>query len=65
VTSIKNECELPMRRITKGRTAIAYSEYVLENTSLVFRDLYELPGPGSVRSSRNMENKKKTTFDAL
>jgi hypothetical protein len=34
-----------LRRITEGRTAIAYSEYLLENTSLAFRDLYELPEP--------------------
>jgi hypothetical protein len=51
-----------MRRITKGRTAIAYSEYLLENISLAFRDLYDLPGPGSVRGSRNMENYKKNEY---
>jgi hypothetical protein len=51
-----DECALPMRKITEGRTAIAYSEYILENASLAFRDLYELPGPGSVRGSRNIEN---------
>jgi hypothetical protein len=42
-----DECELPMRRITKGRTAIAYSEYLLG-----FQSVWDtLPGPGSVRSS--------------
>jgi hypothetical protein len=47
-----------MRRITKGRTVIAYLEYLLE-TSLAFRDLYELPGPGRRQWGRNMEDLKK------
>jgi hypothetical protein len=29
-----------MRRTTKGRTAIAYSEYLLEDISLAFRYIY-------------------------